>query len=454
MIDRILYGRFYKGDIMSRMTKEEVKERVCKAIVDAQPRLRELAESIMAEPELGFKEVKTSKKVQAMFDELGISYTTGHALTGVKGRMKGRDSKYTVAMVGELDAILCPRHPRADDLTGAAHCCGHNVQITNMFAVAIGLQAVMDELAGDVVLLAVPAEEMIEIDYRNKLREQGKLKYMGGKQQLIYEGAFDDIDMAMQMHVETAKTPAGEMGLGSTSNGFVSKLIEYHGKVAHAAQAPHEGINALNAALMGVMGVNSIRETFKESDYFRFHPIINQGGTLVNCVPDYVQVESYVRASNIQAIVDGNHRVNRALKAGGDAVGATCVINDLPGYLPMRNDERMNTLLRENSNPIFGESNVYQGPHITASTDMGDVSHLMPVIHPWVGCISGVLHSAEYEISVPDVAYIKTAQALAMTIVDLLYDDAAGAKDVLDNFTPALNKQSYIELLDRIAKGE
>ena len=90
-------------------------------------------------------------------------------------------------------------------------------------------------------------------------------------------------------------------------------------------------------------------------------------------------------------IVDGNHRVNRALKAGGDAVGATCVINDLPGYLPMRNDERMNALLRENSNPIFGESNVYQGPHITASTDMGDVSHLMPVIHPWVGCISGVL---------------------------------------------------------------
>ena len=154
---------------MSRMTKEEVKQRVCKAIVDAQPRLRELAESIMAEPELGFKEVKTSKKVQAMFDELGISYTTGHALTGVKGRMKGRDSKYTVAMVGELDAILCPRHPRADDLTGAAHCCGHNVQITNMFAVAMGLQAVMNELAGDVVLFAVPAEEMIEIDYRNKL---------------------------------------------------------------------------------------------------------------------------------------------------------------------------------------------------------------------------------------------------------------------------------------------
>ena len=439
---------------MSRMTKEELKQRVCDAIIDAQPRLREIAESIMDEPELGYKEVKTSKKVRDMFDELGIPYTSNHALTGVKGRLKGSDSKYTVAMIGELDAILCPRHPRADDLTGAAHCCGHNIQIANMFAVAIGLQSIMHELAGDVVLYAVPAEEMVEVDYRNKLREQGKIKYLGGKQQLIYEGAFDDIDMAMQMHVETARSSVGEMGLGSTSNGFVAKLIEYHGKVAHAAAAPHEGINALNAALLGVMGVNSIRETFKESDCFRFHPIINQGGTLVNCVPDYVQVESFVRAANIDAIVDCNNRVNRALKAGGDAVGATCVIKDLPGYLPMRNDEHMNELLRNNSNQIFGEENVYQGEHMTASTDMGDVSHLMPVIHPWVGCINGVLHSAEYEITVPEVAYIKTAQALAMTIVDLLYDDAAGAKDVLDKFIPVLNKQSYIKFLDRIAKSE
>ena len=330
------------------------------------------------------------------------------------------------------------------------------MQIANLFAVAMGLQAegVMESLGGDVVLFAVPAEEMIEVDYRNTLREKGTIKYLGGKQQLIYEGAFDDIHMAMQMHVETADTPTGEMNLGSTSNGFVAKLIEYHGKIAHAAAAPHEGINALNAALMGVMGVHAIRETFKESDYFRFHPIINQGGTLVNCVPDYVQVESYVRASNVQAIVDGNQRVNRALKAGGDAVGATCVIHDLPGYLPMQDNPNMNQLLRSNSEPLFGTENVRQRVHMTASTDMGDVSHLMPVIHPWVGCIEGVLHSAEYNITVPDVAYIKTAQALAMTIVDLLYDEAQVAEEILENFEAPLTKETYIELLDSIASGK
>lgn len=438
------------------LTKEEVKQRVCDAIVAGQDRLRALASAIMDEPELGYKEHKTSQKVQDMFTELGIPFTTGHAITGVKGRLQGGKSKKTVAMIGELDAIVCHRHPKADPMTGAAHCCGHNVQIANLFAVAMGLQAegVMEALGGDVVLFAVPAEEMIEVDYRNTLREKGTIKYLGGKQQLIYEGAFDDIHMAMQMHVETADTPTGEMNLGSTSNGFVAKLIEYHGKIAHAAASPHEGINALNAALMGVMGVHAIRETFKESDYFRFHPIINQGGTLVNCVPDYVQVESYVRASNVQAIVDGNQRVNRALKAGGDAVGATCVIHDLPGYLPMRDNPDMNSLLRSNSEPLFGTDNVRQRVHMTASTDMGDVSHLMPVIHPWVGCIEGVLHSAEYNITVPDVAYIKTAQALAMTIVDLLYDEAQVAEEILENFEAPLTKETYIELLDSISSGK
>ena len=438
------------------LTKEEVKQRVCDAIMAGQDRLRVLASAIMDEPELGYKEHKTSQKVQDMFTELGIPFTTGHAITGVKGRLHGGKSKKTVAMIGELDAIVCHRHPKADPMTGAAHCCGHNVQIANLFAVAMGLQAegVMEALGGDVVLFAVPAEEMIEVDYRNTLREKGTIKYLGGKQQLIYEGAFDDIHMAMQMHVETADTPTGEMNLGSTSNGFVAKLIEYHGKIAHAAASPHEGINALNAALMGVMGVHAIRETFKESDYFRFHPIINQGGTLVNCVPDYVQVESYVRASNVQAIVDGNQRVNRALKAGGDAVGATCVIHDLPGYLPMRDNPDMNSLLRSNSEPLFGTDNVRQRVHMTASTDMGDVSHLMPVIHPWVGCIEGVLHSAEYNITVPDVAYIKTAQALAMTIVDLLYDEAQVAEEILENFEAPLTKETYIKLLDSIASGK
>ena len=428
------------------MDKATIKQKVCEAIAAHRADIEAIANAILAEPELGFKEVKTAKKVQDALAKLGLEFTTEHGLTGVKARMKGRTSKRTIAMLAELDAIVCRNHKNADSVTGAAHCCGHNIQIANMIAVAYGLREVMDELDGDVVLFAVPAEEYVEIDWRNAQRDANRLKYLGGKQQLIAEGAFDDIDMAMQMHVAAGS----EFNLGASSNGFIGKLIEYHGRPAHAAFAPEEGINALNAAMMGVMGVNAIRETFRDQDHVRFHPIINAGGDLVNVIPDYVKMESYVRASNIEAMARYNKAVDRALKAGGDALGAKCDIQNLPGYLPLRPDQAFRDLLRENAVDLFGENQVTLGEHSAGSTDMGDVSHLMPVVHPWVGCVDGVLHGADYALRDGEVAYTKTPQVLALTIVDLLANGAEKAEAICQAFKPQLDRDSYVKFMDEI----
>ena len=428
------------------MDKATIKQKVCKAIAAHRADIEAIANAILAEPELGFKEVKTAKKVQDALAKLGLEFTTEHGLTGVKARMKGRTSKRTIAMLAELDAIVCRNHKNADPVTGAAHCCGHNIQIANMIAVAYGLREVMDELDGDVVLFAVPAEEYVEIDWRNAQRDANRLKYLGGKQQLIAEGAFDDIDMAMQMHVAAGS----EFNLGASSNGFIGKLIEYHGRPAHAAFAPEEGINALNAAMMGVMGVNAIRETFRDQDHVRFHPIINAGGDLVNVIPDYVKMESYVRASNIEAMARYNKAVDRALKAGGDALGAKCEIQNLPGYLPLRPDQAFRDLLRENAVDLFGENQMTLGEHSAGSTDMGDVSHLMPVVHPWVGCVDGVLHGADYALRDGEVAYTKTPQVLALTIVDLLAEGAEKAEAICQAFKPQLDRDSYVKFMDEI----
>lgn len=428
------------------MDKATIKQKVCEAIAAHRADIEAIANAILAEPELGFKEVKTAKKVQDALAKLCLEFTTEHGLTGVKARMKGRTSKRTIAMLAELDAIVCRNHKNADPVTGAAHCCGHNIQIANMIAVAYGLREVMDELDGDVVLFAVPAEEYVEIDWRNAQRDANRLKYLGGKQQLIAEGAFDDIDMAMQMHVAAGS----EFNLGASSNGFIGKLIEYHGRPAHAAFAPEEGINALNAAMMGVMGVNAIRETFRDQDHVRFHPIINAGGDLVNVIPDYVKMESYVRASNIEAMARYNKAVDRALKAGGDALGAKCEIQNLPGYLPLRPDQAFRDLLRENAVDLFDEDQVTLGEHSAGSTDMGDVSHLMPVVHPWVGCVDGVLHGADYALRDGEVAYTKTPQVLALTIVDLLAEGAEKAEAICQAFKPQLDRDSYVKFMDEI----
>ena len=142
------------------MNKAELKEAVCKAIDARYADIEKVAMDIFAEPELGFKEKKTSAKVKAVFDSLGMNYTDGWGITGVKARMQGRNSRRTVALLGELDAIICRDHPNCDPVTGAAHCCGHNVQIANLVAVAMAFKdaGIMKELDGDVVFFAVPAE--------------------------------------------------------------------------------------------------------------------------------------------------------------------------------------------------------------------------------------------------------------------------------------------------------
>lgn len=435
------------------MTKEELKAALCAAIEKRLEDIRAIGLSIAEEPELGYKEVKTSAKVQEAFDRLGIAYETGFGVTGVKARLAGAGHRRTVALLGELDAIVCREHPMSDPVTGAAHCCGHNVQITNLVAVAMAVKDVdaMKYLGGDLVLFAVPAEEYVEIEYRNKLREEKKIEFLGGKAQIIAEGGFDDVDMALQMHVDPATHPEGNFQVGNTSNGFIGKLITYRGKAAHAAGAPDKGINALNACMMGVMGVNAIRETFREEDCVRFHPIINSGGDLVNVIPDYVKMESYVRASNLPAMKDVNARINRALQAGAMALGAECDIHDLAGYLPMKPDENFRAVLRANAQKIFGAEFVTEGEHAAGSTDMGDVSHLMPVVHPWVGCVSGVLHGANYRLTDEKTAFTKTPQVLAGTIVDLLWDDAAEAERICAAHKPELTKAEYLEYMRSFA---
>ena len=223
-----------------------MKAKVCAAIDAWAAKVEALAQDIEREPELGFKETKTAAKVTAFLQQLGLAPQTGLALTGVKARVESGRPGPTVAVLGELDAIGCPDSCKADPLTGAAHACGHNLQVATMAAVACGItqSGVLSELSGDAVFFGVPAEEYVELAYRNKLIKEGKLHFLTGKGQLIYEGAFDDIDMAMQMHADK-NMPAATVSIGESSNGFIGKTIQYVGKTAHAADAPDQGINCL-----------------------------------------------------------------------------------------------------------------------------------------------------------------------------------------------------------------
>ncbi|MFA7674178.1 MAG: peptidase dimerization domain-containing protein, partial [Clostridia bacterium] len=271
---------------------ESHKQAVCAAIDKNRDRIIDIGEQILRNPEMGYKEFITSELVDAIFNEIGLQDITHHAITGVKGWLRGRSHKTHIAILGELDAVLSPAHPFADKQTGAAHSCGHNTQIAALIGSAMGLiiSGVMEKLDGDLCFFATPAEEYVEIEYRKELIKKDKISYLGGKQELIATGAFDDIDMAIMTHSET-NSPIPRVVVDGTAMGFIGKTVQFIGKEAHAGGAPHEGINALNAAAIAIMCINAIRETFRDCDSVRVHPIITKGGDMVNTVPADVRME-------------------------------------------------------------------------------------------------------------------------------------------------------------------
>src|SRR5690606_6437581 len=173
----------------------------------------------------------------------------------------------TLALIGELDALVVSGHPLADPLTGAAHACGHNAQVTAVVGATLALveTGVMQHLAGRIVPFAVPAEEYGDIAWRLEQVRAGALEFLGGKPELIRHGHFDDVDMALLIHT-TSRAEDRSAGVAASNNGCVVKTVRYIGRAAHAGSAPHLGVNALYAANLALMAINALRETFQERD--------------------------------------------------------------------------------------------------------------------------------------------------------------------------------------------
>ena len=428
-------------------TKEELKKLACDAIDARRDDIIAFGDDVASEPELGFKEVKTSEKFAQLLKGLGRDPRRNVAITGVVDEFKGAASDIKVAVMGELDAIGVPEHPDADKTTGAVHACGHNAQLASVAAVAYALcdTDILKDLGGNVVLMGVPAEEYVEITYRKSLRDEGKLWFMGGKEEFIRLGEFDDIDIAVMQHSATA-VPGFRAGATSVCTGFVGKLINYKGKPAHAGAAPFEGVNALNAAMLGLMAVHAQRETFRDEDHIRVHPIITKGGDIVNVVPADVRIETYVRGSNTKAILEASEKVNRAFKSGGDAVGAETEIIELPGYLPVAQCEPLNDLMYENLKALLGEDGVLKVcPGFGGgSSDQGDVSQLLPSIQSYFAGVEGGLHTKDFCMKDKDLTMVTAGKALVCLVIDLLCDGAAAAREIKDGFKPVLTKEEYL----------
>jgi metal-dependent amidase/aminoacylase/carboxypeptidase family protein len=206
--------------------------------------------------------------------------------------------------------------------------------------------------------------------------------------------------------------------------------------------------------MIAMNAIAAHRETFWEKDTIRIHPIITKGGDAVSVVPAEVTMETFVRGGSLEAILDANRKVDRCLRAGAMAIGAEVEIHTIPGYLPQRNDKRMGRIFGDNIEALFGPGEFHNGGHRTGSTDMGDLAHMMPVIHPYVVAAEGKAHGADWRINEPQHGYLTPAKLLAMTAIDLLHGDAAPATEILAKFEPAMTKEAYLAFQRGLFKKE
>lgn len=407
---------------------------------------------IWKNPETGYKEYKTSAYMADNFRKLGYELNMAEGITGFTTLLDTGKPGPTILILGELDSIICPDHPESDPQTGAVHSCGHHAQCAALLGIAAALKepGILDKFCGKIMLCAVPAEELLEIEYRNNLRAEGKIKYLGGKSEFMSRGYFDGVDLAFMVHTSS------EFGVEKGAVGCITKQIIYKGVASHAGGSPWKGRNALYAATCGINAINAIRETFRESDIIRVHPIITNGGAMVNAIPEKAVLESYVRGTTFDGICAANKKVNQALCGAALSIDTNVEIIDAPGYAPLINNKGLIEVYAEAAQMAIPEYQVNQYlNHINAgSTDMGDLCSVMPVIHPYAGGATGKSHGNDYQIVDPVAACVDCAKLQLGMLLILLSDGASRAKEIIDNYqAPFASKEEYLTFMDNLARA-
>ncbi|WP_050613918.1 M20 family metallopeptidase [Bacillus testis] len=350
--------------------------------------------AIHEHPEIGNEEVFASELLTALLKEEGFSVekaVAGHE-TSFLARKKASKPGPAIAFLAEYDA-----------LAGLGHACGHNIIGTMSVAAAIAFSKVLDEVGGEAVVLGTPAEE-------------------GGpngsaKGSFVKHGLLGEIDAAMMIH------PSGQTKLTSSSLAVDPLDFEYIGKPAHASSAPHEGINALDAVIQLFNGINALRQHVPED--VRIHGIITHGGDAPNIIPEYAKARFYIRASTRKRLDSITKRVKAIAEGAALSTGARLNIIAFQNQVD-------NLLVNTAFDQVFKETIESLGEKVDAerdggigSTDAGNISQVVPTIHPYIkiGADDLIAHTVPFREAAKseqgDAALIKGAQALALTAYKL-----------------------------------
>lgn len=380
------------------MSLATLKSEICRAIDAMRDPLVAVSREIHAHPELAFHEHHAHTVLTGRIRAAGLNVIPGaYGLATAFEAEFGAQAGPRVALLAEYDA-----------LPGIGHACGHNLIAASALGAALALYGVAGRLPGKIRLLGTPAEES-----------------GGGKELMAREGAFDGVDAAMMIH------PAGVNLATMPSIAYADVKIYYRGVSSHASAMPERGINALDALITAYNAIAMLRQHIKSTE--RIHGIILNGGDAPNIVPDFASAHFYVRAKNVSDLTALKQRVLACFEAGARAAGASLMVEwgDVD-YLDLNTNWPIARYYQINAESLGREFMPLEKvpASVKGSTDMGNVSHLVPSIHPMLACAPQhiSIHNPEFAVYAGsesgDQAAIDGAKTLAMTALDYLFDPA------------------------------
>ena len=370
---------------------------------------------LFACPELGFKEVKSNEILTSFFIKNGILCKNDIAITGIRADL-GSGNGYHIALVADMDAIQVKNGNR----TYPFHSCGHSIQ-TAVLAWVMRLlkdSGLVEKLGGTVSFIAAPAEEFIDFEYREKLRSEGKIEYFSGKQNMIRQGIFDDIDCVISMHINGESDTLFD--IHSTLAGFMMKKAVFKGTASHSGVAPHLGRNALHGANLCMNALAFMKDQFQKEAGLQLHPVISSCSGGVNIIPEEVVMESYIRANTLDELMLAGEKFDRCAIHSAKALGLECEIINATGYMPLAQSEEINQVVYRHMLEICEDEKIVKRVVSGASGDVGDLGYLVPTVQFGFSGIKGRIHSSEFEIADEENAYIHTAEIVLKTVCDLL----------------------------------
>ena len=406
---------------------------------------------IWQQPEVGYTEWQTNAYLLEKFRSYGYEPVEAGDIPGFYVDIDTGRPGPCLAIMGELDALDIANHP--ESVNGMTHCCGHNCQCAEMVGIAAALKepGALDGLCGKIRLMLVPAEEMIQLEFRKGLIDEGKIKYLGGKPEFMRRGYFDGVDLSLMVHTDNNNDY--DFTCQDGFNGIIAKILTYKGRSSHAGGSPEDGINAQYAATLGLDGCNALRETFRDEDHIRFHPILKGVKSAVNIIPDEMRIESYTRGKGLYAYVRANRKLNRALAAGAVALGAQLHICDMPGYATEYHDHMFMDLCQKCCEDLSGKEKVKfdHNAWSKGSSDFGDLTMVMPGVQFYANGHTGLGHGIDFCVADPERACVNPAKAELFIADALLSDGAAKAKEILAQYEPPFASiREYLDFIDTL----